>query len=244
MTIFFKQDIFKNDGLNNKAIALLNPFRYRGHYYDSETNLYYLNSCYCDPETGRFINADDIRALNVTQITINGFNLYAYCLNNPVNEVDESGYFLLWLFITAIVVGAVVGTTTSIVSQGITNGWNNINWWQVGWDSLIGGISGALSVTGLGVIGMTIAGAATGFISSVGSNLINGSDFSSWATWLDIGISTGLGAFFGFVGGTGATNAKNLDSCVRTSSQFIKASTSYDKVLTKIANKEVVIVKP
>ena len=55
------------------------------------------------------------------------------------------------LFITAIIVGAAVGATTSIVNQWITNGWNNINWWQVGWDSLIGGISGALSVTGLGV---------------------------------------------------------------------------------------------
>ena len=143
--------------ITNRFIAFKNPFRYRSYYYDFETNLYYLNSRYYDPEIGRFINADDITTLDVTQIVLNGLNLYAYCLDNPVNEVDENGYFLLWLFITAIIVGAVISAGTSIVSQGINNGWENINWWQVGWDALIGGISGALSVTGLGVVGMTIA---------------------------------------------------------------------------------------
>ena len=37
----------------------LNPFRYRGYYYDTESGLYYLNSRYYDPAMGRFINADD-----------------------------------------------------------------------------------------------------------------------------------------------------------------------------------------
>ncbi len=226
---------YTNSGLNNKTIATINPFRYRGYYYDCETGLYYLNSRYYDPEIGRFINIDEISIVDVTKIALNGLNLYCYCLNNPINETDNSGYFLIWLFITAIVVGFVVGAGTSIISQGITKGWNNINWWQVGWDALIGGISGALSVTGIGILGMTIAGAAIGLISSVGSNLINGSDFGSWSTWLDIGISTGLGALFGLIGGAGATNAQHLDKAIHNSSQFMKAAISYDKVLTKIA---------
>jgi RHS repeat-associated protein len=37
-----------------------NPFRYRGYYYDIETGFYYLNSRYCDPSVGRFMNADAI----------------------------------------------------------------------------------------------------------------------------------------------------------------------------------------
>ena len=41
-------------------IALLNPIRYRGYYYDSETGLYYLQSRYYDPTTCRFVNADDL----------------------------------------------------------------------------------------------------------------------------------------------------------------------------------------
>ena len=42
---------YTQNGLNNKVIAQINPFRYRSYYYDSETNLYYLNSRYYDPET-------------------------------------------------------------------------------------------------------------------------------------------------------------------------------------------------
>ena len=36
------------------TIAQENPFRYRGYMYDNTTQLYYLNSRYYDPETGRF----------------------------------------------------------------------------------------------------------------------------------------------------------------------------------------------
>ena len=227
---------YTNDGSNNKFIAELNPFRYRGYYYDIETGLYYLNSRYYDPEIGRFINADDIATLNITNTAINGLNLYAYCLNNPVNERDDSGYFLLWLFITAIVVGAIISAGVEIVSQGISNGWDNINWGQVGWSALMGGIGGALTISGLGVLGMTIAGAGLGLVSSVGSNIIGGSDFTDWHTWANIGLSTGLGALFGYLGGTGSRNAIGLDNAVKKSHQFTKAALSYDKVLTKIAN--------
>ena len=38
--------------------ALINPLRYRGYVYDDETGLYYLQSRYYDPVTGRFLNAD------------------------------------------------------------------------------------------------------------------------------------------------------------------------------------------
>ena len=230
-------DFCYNDISNiNRFIANKNPFRYRSYYYDFETGLYYLNSRYYDPEIGRFINIDEINVLDVTNIALNGINLYAYCLNNPVNEVDESGYFVFWLlFLVAFAVGFVVSGTVSVVSQGIKNGWNNINWWQAGWDALMGGIGGIMSVTGLGVLGMTISGAVIGFVSSVGSNLIAGSDFSSWQTWLDIGLSTGFGALFGRVGRTGATNAEVLDSALHSSAKYLKAAASYDKVLTKIA---------
>ena len=47
----------------NMELAVNNPFRYRGYYYDVESGLYYLNSRYYDPQTGRFINADDTDTL-------------------------------------------------------------------------------------------------------------------------------------------------------------------------------------
>ena len=71
--------------------ARMNPFRYRGYYYDRETGWYYLNSRYYDPEVGRFLSADTVEYLNPA--AINGLNLYAYCMNNPVMFIDSSG---LW----------------------------------------------------------------------------------------------------------------------------------------------------
>ncbi len=43
---------------NSSHIANINPFRYKGYYFDSDIGFYYLNSRYYDPYVGRFINAD------------------------------------------------------------------------------------------------------------------------------------------------------------------------------------------
>ena len=72
----------------NGSMANVNPIRYRSYYYDTETNLYYLQSRYYDPETGRFLNADG--QLNVCSSLI-GCNMFAYCYNNPVAGVDYNG---------------------------------------------------------------------------------------------------------------------------------------------------------
>lgn len=69
---------------------LLNPFAYRGYCYDYDMGMYYLQSRYYDPNTGRFINADDTNYLNATG-TVLGCNLFAYCENDPVNFVDSFG---------------------------------------------------------------------------------------------------------------------------------------------------------
>ena len=70
----------------DKANAELNPFRYRGYYYDSETGYYYLQTRYYNPEWGRFINADSALYSNML-----GFNMFVYCYNNPVNCIDPTG---------------------------------------------------------------------------------------------------------------------------------------------------------
>ncbi len=71
-------------------IGNINPFRYRGYYYDVETGLYFLSSRYYNPLWGRFISPDSIDYLDPE--SVNGFNLYAYCGNDPVNCVDPSGH--------------------------------------------------------------------------------------------------------------------------------------------------------
>ncbi len=71
-------------------VRALTPFGYRGYCYDTYSGLYYLQSRYYDPQTGRFINADDTNYLNATG-TVLGCNLFAYCENDPVNRVDPRG---------------------------------------------------------------------------------------------------------------------------------------------------------
>ena len=66
------------------------PFRYRGYVYDNDTNLYYLQSRYYNPAIGRFISSDVYLS---TGQGVLGHNSYAYCLNNPVNAEDPTGYW-------------------------------------------------------------------------------------------------------------------------------------------------------
>ena len=73
----------------NTALAQTNPLRYRNYYYDSETGYYHLKSRYYNPELCRFINADSVDVLDEDQNNVLENNLFAYCLNNPVNMVDD-----------------------------------------------------------------------------------------------------------------------------------------------------------
>ncbi len=92
----YEYDPFGNIITATGAMAEANPLRYRGYYYDRETGFYYLNSRYYDPKIGRFINADSYVS---TGQGIVGYNMFAYCGNNPVNASDPMGDFWLWDFL-------------------------------------------------------------------------------------------------------------------------------------------------
>ena len=79
-----------NEITDQNNIANMNPIRYRGYYYDSETGYYYLKSRYYNPQVSRFISSD---AYFSTGEGINSCNMFAYCGNNPINLADPNGYF-------------------------------------------------------------------------------------------------------------------------------------------------------
>ena len=119
---------------SGRNLAELNPYRYRGYYYDTETGLYYLNSRYYDPKVGRFLNADAIDYLG--EDAEFSCNLYAYCANNPVMLTDETGKFseVLSFIGSGFLAGLAVGLKSLVT--GVVAFATAIT--PVGWAVLIG----------------------------------------------------------------------------------------------------------
>ena len=203
--------------LDTNGVGSLNPFRYRGYYFVSRIGLYYLTTRFYDYTTGRFINADVPSICFDDGLKVpEGCNLYSYCCNNPISYVDPTGHVAISLLLIGFFVGAAVGFGGSVVSQGITNGWDNINWWQAGFDALIGGITGLIGGSGIGTIGSMISGGVLGFAGSVGGDLIsNGGDFGkvNWGKAIVMGVvGIGLGAW----SGRGVGNVKGMTETINS----------------------------
>jgi len=84
-------NILSTSGELANTLGVLNPLRYRGYVYNTETGLYYVSSRYYDPEIGRFINADAVDLLGANG-DFASLNLFTYCGNNPVTRKDAGGY--------------------------------------------------------------------------------------------------------------------------------------------------------
>ena len=167
------------------ALAQANPLRYRSYCYDIETGFYYLQTRYYDPTIARFINADGYLSTDVEGLL--SANMFAYCLNNPVNRFDLDGNWSLpnWAKVaigavaiaglavatvctagTAAVVcgaalsGAVAGGASGAVIGAVEGGVSD------GWQ---GALDGACS----GFMYGTLIGGATG-AASAGLNIATG----------------------------------------------------------------------
>ena len=140
--------IINTTGSLANTLGKLNPFKYRGYIYDEETGLYYLRSRYYNPDLCRFINADDVESMGADG-DINGYQLFIYCMNDPVNLKDEAGSWSLpnWAKIAisaAIIIGAAVVAT--VATGGVA---------CIAAGAAIGAANGAVS----GAVGGAITGA-------------------------------------------------------------------------------------
>ena len=72
------------DSFGRPSNATATSFGYNSEYTDPETGFQYLGERYYMPELGRFTQEDPAQQ---------GTNLYIYCNNDPVNNIDPSG---LW----------------------------------------------------------------------------------------------------------------------------------------------------
>lgn len=174
--------------------AELNPFRYRSYYYDRETHLYNLKTRYYDPETGRFVSQDDVSYLDPEHI--NGLNLFAYCGNNPVMNVDPNGtvFVTVFLIFASIALGALVGGLCNGIAAASTGG------------DFVSGFVGGLVSGAVITVGMALAfaaGAAFGLVFAAGFGFLASFTGSIVQQSLDpkkTGISLGTAFASGIVG--------------------------------------------
>ena len=163
-----------------------NPLRYRGYVYDTETELYYLQSRYYNPNTGRFLNAD---AFTSTGQGFTGNNMFAYCGNNPVNRSDPTGEaWWHWAIGAAIVAACAIATV--VTAGGFAA--------AAGAVAMVGnGI--AASTTATTVAASAFIGSATAYGTSVlmsASVARTPQEFSAQGNWGTVAVTAG-GAVLG-----------------------------------------------
>ena len=224
----------RNENYTN--IANINPIRYRSYYYDKETNLYYLNTRYYDPDTMRFISLDDISYLDYE--TLGGLNLFTYCNNNPIMYVDPDGkfFFSLTALIVGAIVGATIGATVSVISQGIANGWSNINGWQVLVDGTIGLLSGLLAASGFGTLASAFISSVLGFTGSVVGDIIESNGEWKSIDWSKAAILGVVNFGLGLLSGAGSQNSKALSKALLKNKEVNKTFS----ILYNASNKYIV----
>ena len=154
---------------------------YTGHEMLPEFGLVNMNGRMYDPLLGRFLSPDDYVQMPMSP---QGFNRYAYCMNNPMRYVDPDGEIALM----PIIVGAILGATTSAVTYSLSACIeNNFKWSgffkSVGMGTLGGALSGALGSVSMSTtlgkfsnsLGFNILGQTS---SSIITNMVFGNDIN------------------------------------------------------------------
>ena len=113
-------NILTTTGSMAQTLGSLNPLRYRGYVYDTETGLYYLQSRYYNPQWGRFITAD---CFVYTGQGVLGNNMFVYCGNNPIIRSDSAGQ--LWeIAIHKILIAGLAGIAAVVVKNQVVAKYN------------------------------------------------------------------------------------------------------------------------
>ena len=118
----FDYDAFGN--IINQTGTVISNFRYKGYYYDSDLELYYLKTRFYNPVLLRFITPDSIEYLDSSSII--GLNLYAYCWSQPIMYSDPNVCMPDWLAWTIGILGGPL--TEGVLEYAI---WNSFGWIDV-----------------------------------------------------------------------------------------------------------------
>ncbi len=208
-------------------IANINPLRYRSYYFDTETDFYFLNTRYFNPQSSRFISADDSDIIDGGADHLVENNLFSYCLNNPIAYSDDEGN---WVHLAiGAGIGAFMGVTTSLLS-----GERDMATLVV--DGVFGAVSGALAASGVGLGGQILGGAFLGATQNLcKQNYIQKKKVKE-IDKVSLIADTTMGAVSGLLGGKGA-NGKRLCGIYKTSKLKLKTAKSPSKIAAYQAKK-------
>ena len=112
----YEYDAWGNITYQYGSMADINPFRYRGYYYDTETGFYYLQTRYYDPSICRFINADNYELISQLASS-KELNMYVYCRNNPIMYTDSTGESLLEIIAVGVLLALTISDIVMIASS-------------------------------------------------------------------------------------------------------------------------------
>lgn len=164
-------EIDANKNISDSKEAMeLNPIRYRGYYYDTETGFYYLMSRYYNPLSLSFLTPDEKEY--VDGCSIPGVDPYCYCCYDPVNFSDATGH-IAW-----------------------SDFWDSVgNWFYEHWVEIaIGAGAIAIGVITMGV-GAAIAGATfAGVMATMGNAALQSLASTAVSAALSGLISGGISA--------------------------------------------------
>lgn len=132
--------------------------------------MYYLQSRYYDPVVGRFVNLDDPEQAAIS-LGVFYVNIFSYCSNKAVNNLDHSGE----AFFTALLIGFVVGAVVSGVTTVARNKKQGKKWYDgLAISMLAGGVGGAVSCITIPGVSSWVCAAVFGAAGNLTTKVILG----------------------------------------------------------------------
>ena len=227
-----------NSGCN---IAEGNPYRYRGYYFDAEIGLYYLQSRYYNPVVGKFLNADEIGIITLLAKSVLGLGVFTYVGNNPVCNMDVSGY------LAANIISGIIGALLNVLIDFVTSA---LSFWVKNKFSLKGfkynllSWSTASAAASGFAAGLIISSKYSKWISSIGGGIVNGMTYvinciikKQGFSITDLLIDIVFGLIWGYFGGNGVGYAYFQKHMFGKGGYFVYKGVSY-------SSKNLKLIKP
>ena len=185
---------------NDIFVVENNPFLWKGHYYDRETDLYYVGGRFYSPALMQYLDADDPENLISSASVPNSLDRNAITLDNSINFAPNPH--------TVFPMG-------DLKPQDPVDENADKTWWQLNWRKAVQWIAFALVLTASVVltcipgtqalgIGMLMAGAKAAVSGFVAGAIIGGiiSAISGQDFWQGVIEGAVYGAIGGFTTGT------------------------------------------